>query len=114
MILTQVKDVPKEKNVCAYCQNEFPWAQLAIVPFEIVISRKEKWLYLNRNRSADSQPLYIASSVKKLTNKYYCIRRKCIYNRFPYFTAQLLKVKDGTILTGSHKKIIKEQLDVSI
>ena len=114
LILSQVKDVPIEKNVCAYCQNEFPRGQLAIVPFDIVISHKERWLYLNRNCYADSQPLYIASSVKKLTNKYYCIRRKCIYNRFPYFTAQLLKVKDGTILTGSHKKIIKEQLDVSI
>ena len=114
LILTQVKDVPIDKNICAYCQNEFPRGHLAIVPFDIVISHKKRQLYLNRSRNADSQSLYIASSVKKLTNKYYYIRRKCIYNRFPYFTAQLLKVKDGTILTKSHKKIIKDQLDVPI
>ena len=90
-------DVPIEKNVCTYRKNEFLRGQLAIVAFDIVISHKERWLYWDRNRSADSQPLYIASSVKKLTKKYYCIRRKCVYNRFPYFTAQLLKVKDGII-----------------
>ena len=73
LILTQVKAVPIGKNVCAYCQNEFPWGQLAIVPFDIVMSHRERWLYLNRNYNADSQTLYIASSVKKLTNKYCCI-----------------------------------------
>ena len=83
-ILTQVKDVPIDKNICAYCLNEFSQDYLASVPFDIVISHKERWLYLNRNRNADSQPLYLASSVKKLTNKYHGIRRKCIYNRFPY------------------------------
>ena len=87
---------------------------MAIVPFDIVISHKERQLYLNQSRNADSQSLYIASSVKKLTNKYYCIRQKFIYKGFPYFTAQLLKVNDGTILTESHKKIIKDQLDVPI
>ena len=74
LILTQFKDFPIDKNICAYCQNEFPRGQLVIVPFDIVLLHKEGKLYLNRNRSADSQPLYIASSVKMLTNKYYCIR----------------------------------------
>ena len=68
LILTQVKDVPTEKNVCAYFQNEFSWGQLAIVPFDIVISHKERWLYLKRNGNAGPQPLYIDFSVKKLTN----------------------------------------------
>ena len=89
MILTQVKDVPIEKHVCVYYQNEFPQGQFAVGPFDIVISHKKRWLYLKRNRNADSQPLYIPSSVKKLTDKYYCIRRKCIYNRFPYFLISL-------------------------
>ena len=53
--------------------NEFTQCQLAVVPFDIIISYNERWLHLNRNRKADSQPLYIASSVKKLTKKYYCI-----------------------------------------
>ena len=80
-------------------QKQFPRGQLAIVSFDIAISHEERWLYLNRNRSADSQPLYVASSVKKLINKHYCIWRKCIYNRIPYFTVQLLKLIDRIILT---------------
>ena len=117
LILTQVKNVPIEKNACAYCQNKFPRGQLAIIPFDIVISHKERWqrwVYINRNRNTDSQPLYTASSVKKLTNRYYYIPRKRIYNRFQYFTGKLLRVNDGTTLTGSHEKIMKEQLDVFI
>ena len=46
-ILTQVKDVPIDKNICAYCLNEFSQDYLASVPFDIVISHKERWLYLN-------------------------------------------------------------------
>ena len=106
LILKQVKDVLIGKNFCAYCQNEFSRVQLAIFLFEC--QRKMAVL------EPKSQCRFTTSSGKKLTNMYYCIRQKCIYNRFPYLTAQLLKVKDGTILRGSHKKIIKEQRDVSI
>ena len=85
-----------------------------MVPFDIVVAHREKWMYMNRNRTSDTEPLYIPSSAKKLTTKYYCIRRNCICNRFPYFISQLVKIDDGVTLLDSHKKIIKEQLDVSI
>ena len=85
-----------------------------VVPFDINVAYRERWMHMNRNRTCDTQPLYIPSSAKKLTTKYYCIRRNCIYNRFPYFISQLVKIDDGVTLLNSHKKIIKEQLDVSI
>ena len=45
------------------------------------------------SKIVDSQPLYFASSVKKLTNKYSCIRQKCIYNQFSAFHSITIKGK---------------------
>ena len=44
-ILTEFKDVSIERNISAHCQNEFSRDQLAVMPFGIVISHKERWLY---------------------------------------------------------------------
>ena len=108
-----MKDIPIERNFCNYCQNEFPRGPLLIVSYDIAIKHKERWKYSNRNRKSVSEPLYLPSSAKKLTTRFYCIRRRCIFNRFPYVTAELLK-HENIALTESHKKILKEQLDVPI
>ena len=113
-MIAKLKNIPIERSLCAYGQKEFPRGPLVIVPFDIVVANRERWMYMNRIRSSDTEPLSIPSSAKKLTTKYYCIRRNCIYNRFYCFTSQLAKVDDGVILLDSHKKIIKKQLDVSI
>ena len=85
-----------------------------MVPFDINVAHRERQMYMNRNHTSDTEPLYVPSSAEKLTTKYYCIRRNCIYNRFPYFISQLFRTDGGVTLLDSHKKIIKEQLDVSI
>ena len=113
-MIAKLKDIPIERSLCAYCQKEFLRGPLAIVPLDIAVARRERWMYMNRNSTSDTEPLYIPSSAKKLTTKYYCIRRNCLCNRFLYFTSHLVKVDDGVILLDSHKKIIKEQIDVSI
>ena len=96
-MIAKLKDIPIDRSLCAYCQKEFPRGPLAIVPFDIVAAHKERWMYMNRNRTSDALPLYIPSSAKKLTTKYYYICQNCIYNRFPYFTSQLVKIDDGVI-----------------
>ena len=110
--ITLVKDIPVERNFCNYCRNEFPRGPLLIVPYDVAINHKGRWKYLNWNRKSELEPLYLPSSAKKLTTRFYCIRR-CIFNRFPYFKAELLK-HENIALTESHKKILKEQVDVSI
>ena len=50
---------------------------------------------------------------KKAGDKVLLHSKKMFFNRFPYFTAELLK-HENIALTESHKKILKEQLDVSI
>ena len=90
-MIAKPKNIPIERSLCAYCQKEFPRGPLAIVPFDIAVAHRERWMYMNRNRTSDTEPLYIPSSAKKLTTKYYCNRRNCIYNCLPYFTSQLIK-----------------------
>ena len=104
LVICSVKSVPLNKNSCGYCGNEFPMGPLAILPFDIVISHKERWQYLNRKRESEHDPKYLPSPANSPTTRYYCIRRNCIYNRFPYFNATFLQVDVSIILTNSHKK----------
>ena len=109
-MIAKLKDIRIEESLCAYCQKEFPRGPLAIVLFDIVLEHRERWMYMNRNRTSGTEPLYIPFPAKKLTRKYYCIRRNCIYNRFLYFASQLVKIDGGVILLDSHKKVIKGNL----
>ena len=78
--------------------------------FNTITSRKERWLYLNINRNVESQLLYIVWPVKNLTTRYYGIYRKCIYNRYLYFTGQLLNRKSQNHNKGAIQRfhLIKE------
>ena len=40
--ICSVLTVPSNKNSCGHCRHEFPRGPLAIVPFDIVISHKER------------------------------------------------------------------------
>ena len=106
--------VPSNKNNSGYCGHKFPRGPLAIVTFDIVISHKERWQYLKRHRTTENDPKYLPSLANFPTTRYYCIRRQCIYNRFPYFSSAILLVADDVVLTNNHKKIIKEQLNVTL
>ena len=112
--ICSVLTVLSNKNSCGHCGNEFPGGPLAIVRFDIVISHKERWQCLNRHRTTENDPKYLLSPVNSPTTRYYCIRRQWIYNRFPYFSSAILLVADDVALSNSHKKIIKEQLNVTL
>ncbi len=109
LVLTRSSEVPAEKR-CGHCGGEFPRGILACRPFDIALSHSERWQYLNRQRSEPSEPKYLPSH----TTRYYCIKRNCIFKRFPYFKSQLLLVPENMELWPSHKKLLKEQLDVQL
>lgn len=50
------------------------------------------------------------------TVKYYCIRKSCVVDRFPYFNASFVKVPPSTKdkLLASHVKILREELELAI
>ena len=114
LIVSFVKEVPIDKNQCGYCGNAFPRDGLAIIPFNIVLSHKERWEYLNRNRSSPSEPKFLKSPPNKTTTRFYCVQKACIYKRFPYFQSNLLKVPDNMLLKDSHKKLIRDELGVEV
>ena len=115
LVVCSINEITEEKNHCGYCAHEFPRGRLAIVPFSIAIKHQERWKYLNQKHKANpSEPMYLPSSAKKLTTRYYCIKKNCIYKRFPYFCPDLLEVDSSLMLTVGHKKLIKEQLDVTL
>lgn len=107
LILTFVAEVPKEKSHCSHCGTEFPRGILCIIPFDVVLSHRERWSYYNRETKE-----YCPSPVGKKTIKYYCIKETCIKARFPYFTSDLLEIPETMVLKHGHKALLREQLKV--
>ena len=56
--------MPLNRTHCGYYRKEFPRGSLAIAPLDIVIKHKEKWQYLNQNRTSELDPFYLFSSSK--------------------------------------------------
>ena len=113
LIITSITEVPKEKTSCKYCGNEFPHGKLCIVPFDVVISHRERWEYRNPNKDPN-EPKFLKSPYGKYTVNYYCVKRERIYKRFPYFIPSLLEVSVGLKLHAGHKIVLKEQLGVQL
>ena len=99
-------------KVCGHCGKDFPKGILSCRPFDIAIKHSEKWKYPKRERRSDSEPAYKVSSTTSI--KYYCINKVCIKSRFPYFIPNILEVSNDFKLEGSHKKLIKDELEVGL
>ena len=56
LVICSVKSVPLNKKICGYCGTEFSRGPLGIVSFDIVISHKEQWQYLNQKRESEQDP----------------------------------------------------------
>lgn len=114
LVLTKVEAIPTEKSRCSYCGQEFPRGFLAILPFDVALSHRERWEYLNKERRDESDPIYLQSPAGRMTTKYYCVKRECVFKRFPYFQSELLSLPDDIQVRDSHKNLLREQLDVFI
>ena len=93
---------------CRKCKTGFI-RRTKIIRFDIVLSREERWMYPNPKDRTKWLPS--AST----TVKYYCIRKSCVVERFPYFNASFVEVPPLTKdkLLTSHVKILKEELGYS-
>ena len=84
------KEIPLGK-VCGYCSKDFPRiGAISIVPYDIALNHGERWMYFNKNRESASDPAYLPSPGNKMTIKYYCVSKICVFKRFPYFSADFL------------------------
>ena len=83
LCVIRLRDIPENKCVCSYCRNEFPRGPIAVVPFDIALAHEGRWKYLNRNRKNENDPEFLPCAMNKLTKRFYFIRKKCFYKRFP-------------------------------
>ena len=92
-------------TACTQCGKEFP-RRKTVIPFDIVLSHEEKWMYLDANNPGVKLPS------SKYTTKFYCVDGKCITARFPYFEPKLyLETKSvEQRLKDSHRTLLKEEL----
>ena len=107
--VVHTKVVPKDKNRCGQCGLKFPIGPLSILPYDIVLSHKERWEYPNPNKDP-GQPRYLPSS--QFTTRFYCIKTECIMRRFPYLKSDLVKISTALDLQESHKMLLRDQLQV--
>ena len=96
-MIFSVTQVSLNKNQCGYCGKKIPRGPLAIVPFDIVIEHKERWQYLNRNRTSELDPVYLPSSSKIPTARFYCIITKCIHSRSSLNFSRLSGIGQGLV-----------------
>ena len=90
---------------CRQCRMEFPRRQ-KIVPYDIVLSHEEKWMYpdpTKPNRKLQSA---------KYAVKFYCVKRSCIKERFPYYDSSLMQIPIDVQgrLRESHQNLLAEEL----
>ena len=67
---------------CTQCGKEFP-RRKPVIPFDIVLSHEEKWMYPDANNPGEKLPS------SKYTTKFYCVDARCVKARFPYFETKL-------------------------
>lgn len=94
---------------CRQCKKEFPQRKLQLVncvPFDIVLAHEEKWMYPDPQNQGAKLPS------AKYTTKFYCIKRSCVLNRFPYFDSSYLEISADvkSRLKDAHRKLIQEEL----
>ena len=99
-----LEEAPKAKE-CRKCRTGFI-RRTKIIPFDIVLSHEERWMYPDPN----DRTKWLPSATT--TVKYYCVRKSCVMDRFPYFNSSFLEVpalvKEKLLV--SHFNILQEEL----
>ena len=77
-----------------------------VIPFDIVLSHEEKWMYPDANNPGEKLPY------SKHTTKFYCVDSKCVKVRFPYFEPKLyLETKSvEQRLKEYHRTLLRKEL----
>lgn len=101
--------LPKEAKTCKTCEIEF-CQRKQVITFNMVFAHKERWLY---PVDGDwSKP----KASKKETTRYYHTTRKCIMQRFPYFSWDYVEISSSAAdsITESHKKYLRSELQDAV
>ena len=101
--------LPKEAKTCKTCEIDF-CQRKQVIPFNLVFAHKERWLYPVDGDWSQ------AKASKKETTRYYHTNRKCIMQRFPYFSWDFVEIASSVAdsLTESHKKYLKSEFQDAV
>ena len=103
LVLCFLKNCPKAVE-CIQCLFEIPRRPI-IVPLYIVLEYEGIWLYPDPTNKGKQLPS------TKYTTKYYCVKRSCIMERFPYFSStMLLKVSSEVRSKLTQLSILEQEL----
>lgn len=101
----------KRALCCEYCKIEFPRnKKLVSIPYDIIVYHKERYWYPEIQSNGTTE---MKLTARKLGKKFYCIKRQCMEERFPYFWKGLLIISADvrSRLAASHFQLLKDQLD---
>lgn len=92
-------------TACTQCGKDFPRRKI-VIPFDIVLSHEEKWMYPDANNPGMKLPS------PRYTTKFYCVDGRCVTARFPYFdpTVYLEISSVEHRLKDSHRGLLKKEL----
>lgn len=104
-IITFLDDNPKATE-CRTCRTGFI-RRTKIIPFDIVLAHEERWMYPDQRDKTKWLPS------AKTTTKYYCVRKSCIMERFPYFNASFLVIppEKKASLLRSHLNLLDKEFN---
>ena len=99
-------------KVCGHCGKDFPKGILSCRPFDIAIKHSEKWKYPNREEVIAN--LRTKFRQRPASNIIASIKYVSKADFPPYFIPNILEVSNDFKLEGSHKKLIKDELEVGL
>ena len=103
LVLCFLKNCPKAVE-CIQCLFDIPRRPI-IVPLDIVLEYEGIWVYPDPTNKGKQLPS------TKYTTKYYCVKRSCIMERFPYFSSSmLLKVSSEVRSKLTQLSILEQEL----
>ena len=89
---------------CASCANIISRIN-AVPPYDILISHLERFMY--PTKTGDGRVEW-KPSLSKMVTRVYCVRRRCLLSRHPYFWLGQLSIKEVQ-LTMIHKELLNEE-----
>ena len=100
----------KNATKCIGCTNEFP-KRVQISLYDIALLHEERYCYPKKD---DQGNIEMVPTHKKKAKRFYCIDKKCILPRHPYFWRGLVDVTPSvqTRLKDSHKDLLYAMLKV--
>lgn len=106
----QVVFIQDHKNAvkCVGCSNDFP-KKMPIAPYDIALAHEERYCYPKTDDRGNTE--MVPTRVKR-AKRFYCIDKKCILGRHPYFWRGLVQVTSEVQerLKDSHKDLLYAML----